>query len=705
MSVETVKTFCRVCEPSCGLVAEVSNGEIASLKPDKSHPVTKGFACHKGIATLEIHKDEDRLDYPMKRDAEGSLQRTSWSDATKGIAEQIAALKAKYGPDALASYTGNPLAFNSLASPAIGSFLLNNEVRRNFSSGTQDCTNKFAASEAIFGSSTIHPIPDIERTDFLLIFGANPRVSHMSFISIADPMEALRNAAKRGADIRFVDPRYNESIKGIGSHVPVKPDTDVYLMAALIQVLLESGQVDHNYIAEHADRMDGLEAFVAQYTPEKVANIVGLEADAIRALAADIGAAPTAAFYMSTGVNMGRQGTLAYWLLFMLSVITGNLDKAGGNIYSRGFYPAAKAGKLRGDIHYEPTPWGDIRRIRGSLPGNLLADMILAEENPIKGLVVISGNPMLSMGSGERLKQAFDALEFVMVIDIYPSATADYADYVLPATDMFERADINICGLGMQKDPYIQYTDFVVPPKAERRPEWWILREIEKAQGFETENMPLDDYQGAIDGLGLFNRFDHMLRQSDLDMETVKAAGTVVLNGVEPGKFYSNVIQTEDNRVDCCPELFEEAMSRCAEIFDELAIESDQQLKMISRRTNYMINSWFHNVKSLKRPKQQNNPLYIHPADARARNLGEGSTVRVKNEFGDVQTVVALDESLRPGTVAMTHGWGYEGKAMKTASAYAGSNANNLLPSGPGSFEKISNQSFMTGIGVEVEAV
>ncbi len=701
----SVKTFCRVCEPSCGLVAEVENGEIQSLKPDKSHPVTKGFACHKGIATLEIHQDEDRLDHPLRRGADGALERISWLDATTGIAERLAEIKSKYGPEAIASYTGNPLAFNSLAGPAIGSFILNNGIRRNFSSGTQDCTNKFAASEAMFGSSTIHPIPDIDHTDFLLIFGANPRISHMSFISIADPMHALRTAAKRGADICFVDPRFNESIKGIGRHLPVKADTDVYLMAALLHVLFRDGNVDEQTLKEHADNVEELKTFIRDYAPANVSPVVGVSADEIEQLATDIAAAPTAAFYMSTGVNMGRQGSLAYWLLFMLSLVTGNLDKPGGNIYSRGFYPAAKAGRLRGEINYEDTPYGDVRRIRGSLPGNLMADMILQEENPIRGLVVISGNPLLSMGSGEKLRQAFEKLEFVMVIDIYPSATADYADYVLPATDMYERADINICGLGMQKQPFVQYTDFVVPPKAERRPEWWILREIERAQGFETDNRDIDDYQKAIDDLGLFNRFSHMMGQSDLTLEDVRGEGTVVLNAVEPGKFFSNVIQTETGRVDCFPRIFDEALERCSDIFQELQNEDEGQLKMISRRTNYMVNSWFHNVKSLKRSGQLNNPIYIHPDDARARNLGEGSTVKVHNEFGEVMTTVVLDDDLKPGTVAITHGWGYQGKDMKVASEFSGCNANDLLPSGEGSYEKVSNQAFMTGIPVEVAAM
>ena len=704
-TVKEVKTFCRVCEPSCGLVAEITDDGISKLRPDKSHPVTQGFACHKGLATLEIHRDEDRLNHPLRRNADNSLTRISWDDAAAEIAARIADLKLRYGDDAIASYTGNPLAFNSLAGPAIGSFILNNGIRRNFSSGTQDCTNKFAAGEAIFGSSTIHPIPDIDHTDFLLIFGANPRISHMSFISIADPMERLRAAAKRGADIRFVDPRKNESISGIGQHVPVRPDTDVYLMAALLQHLFEHDKVDSEMLADHAENVTELQAFIAQYPAERVASIVGLSADSIRDLADDIAAAPRAAFYMSTGLNMGRQGSMAYWLLFMLSLATGNLDKRGGNIYSNGFYPAAKAGRTRGEVNYEETAFGDIRRIRGSLPGNLMADMILAEENPIRGLVVISGNPLLSIGGGDKLAQAFEQLEFMIVIDIYPSATSDYADYLLPATDMFERADINVCGLGMQSEPFIQYTDFIVPPAAERKPEWWILRKLETAQGFDTDIESLDDYQAAIDNLGVFNRFDHMLRQSDLDIDQVKQAGTVVLPRIQAGRFFDAIVQTDTGRVDCCPASMTEARDLCEALFNELASEDAGQLKMISRRTNYMINSWFHNVRSLKRPTHQDNPLYMHPDDARKHNLGDGSAVKVFNDYGEVKTQVSLDDSLTPGSVAMTHGWGYTGSAMKVAGQYRGSNANSLLPSGVGSYEKFSNQAFMTGVPIDVEAV
>ncbi len=687
-----VKTFCRVCEPSCALVAEVDNGEIQALKPDKDHPVTKGFACHKGLAVLDIHNDPDRLMHPIRRSADGD-ERISWDDAADEIAEKLKAIQAKYGDDAVGAYTGNPLAFNSLAGPAIGSFIVKNRIRKTFSSGTQDCTNKFAAGEAVFGSSTIHPIPDIDNTDFLLIFGANPRVSHMSFISIADPMKALREASKRGTKIRFVDPRINESVKGIGEIVQVHPDTDVYLMAAMLNHLHATGQFVESRLREAADNVDGLIEFINPYTPDAVADTVGISAEEIRRLANDLAAADKAAVYMSTGVNMGRQGTLAYWLMFMLSLVTDNFDRPGGNLYSKGFYPAAKAGRTRGEVRYESTAFGDIRRIRGSLPGNLMADMILAEDNPIRALVCISGNPALSIGGGEKLQRALASLELLIVIDIYDNATAAHADYVLPATDMFERADINICGLGLQKQPFVQYTDMIVPPKADRRPEWWILGRIEQALGFEAD----------ISGEGVWDRFNHMLVHSDTSIEDIREqpSQTVVLDTPTAGHFFEDYIQTESGRIDCCPDDFKEAIDRCHAIFGE---QQGDTLKMISRRTNYMINSWFHNVEKLKRKSHLTNPVYMHPEDARARNLGDGSTARVHNANGEIEAPVVLDDTLKPGTVAITHGWGHSNTGMQVAKRYAGTNANALLPSGPGSFEKVSNQAFMTGIPVDVEA-
>jgi anaerobic selenocysteine-containing dehydrogenase len=697
MTSKTEKqTFCRVCEPSCGLIATLEEGTITALKPDRDHPVTRGFACHKGLSVLDIHQDPDRLNWPLVRQG-ATLKQTSWQEAAVAVGDKIKALQATYGDQAIGVYTGNPLAFNSTAGPAIGSFVSAIGSRRNFSSGTQDCSNKFAASEAVFGSSTIHPIPDIAHTDFLLILGANPRVSHMSFVSIADPIAELRAAKQRGARLVFVDPRQNESVSGLGELLQIKPDTDTYLLAAMVHHCFSHGLIDTAVTARYAEGLDFLEAFAADYSAQKVTSVVGLTVDAIEKIASEFAAADRAAVYMSTGVNMGRQGALAYWLLYMLSFITGNLGRQGGNKYAQGFYPAAKAGATRGHApSFEDSPFGPIRKIRGSLPGNLMADMILNDANPIRGLVVISGNPLLSIGNSQLMKAALEKLEFLVVIDIYPSATSEYADVVLPATDMLERADINLSGLGLQHQPFVQFTEPMAEPAFERRPEWQIMALLE--QGYE---------QGQIDETQLpdpFSRLNHMLKASDTSIEALmeEPVPVKVLPLPNPESFYDSVIQTESGLIDCCPDSMSDARIRCADIFSDLNRESPSQLKMISRRTNYMLNSWFHNLPGLKRPKHRDNPLYMHPDDAAERQISAGAVVAVSNTAGALEVRVELDATLRPGVVAMTHGWGHQGSKMQTAASFPGANCNVLLPSGPDSFDPFSNQSFMTGIPVEV---
>lgn len=700
-SDRVVRTFCRVCEPSCGLVAHVEGGEITKLLPDREHPVTRGFACHKGLATLDIHRDPDRLARPQRRNAAGGFEDVSWDAAITGIARKLTGLREAHGPDAIAGYLGNPLAFNALAAPATGSLLAQIGTRRVFSSGTQDCANKFAGAEALFGTSTLHPVPDIEHTHHLLVFGSNPRVSHMSFLSIADPVKALRRARERGATIRFVNPRRIEpEAAGLGETVLIRPDTDVYLLAAMLCEIERRGGFREDVLAAHGRNLEGLRAFVRRFPPERVAAVTGIAAEHIRTLARELAEAPSAAVYMSTGVNMGRQGTLAYWLLFMLSLVTGNLDRRGGNLYARGFYPAAKAGRVKPHLGFEQTPHGPVRRTRGALPGNLLADMILQDENPVRALLVVAGNPLLSIGGEARLRQAFSQLELLLVVDLYRNATAELAHYVLPSADMLERRDVNLCGLGLQHEPFVQYTDAVVPPRDERREEWWILARLEQAMGFRSV---LD----AGEDPPLFSRLDHMM--ASVGVSTAKLAesesGTLVLPAPEPGRFFEEWIQTEDRRVDCCPAVFREsgALERAETLFEELAAEGPDQLKLITRRDSRMHNSWYQNLPRLRRGPHGRNPLHVHPEDARSRGLKEGDLVRISGPGGRIEAPVTLDDELMPGVVAMAHGWGNAGSTgLTVAGRHPGVNPNRLLPSGPGSFEPLSSQAFMTGIPVEV---
>ena len=236
-----------MCEPACGLIATVEDNELVALAPDQEHPISKGFVCNKGIYGLDIHNDPDRLRYPLKKTATGEFERISWETALTEISARVQAIQASSG--AIAAYAGNPGGFNALLGPSFGRLMLQMGVQRFFSSGTQDCANKFAGSEGVFGTRTMHPVPDIDHSDFILIIGENPAVSHMSFLSIPHPMQHLKDAEARGAKIVYINPRIIESAHQAGRVQTIKPDTDVYLLAAMLNVIdgelgFDSGRAD-----------------------------------------------------------------------------------------------------------------------------------------------------------------------------------------------------------------------------------------------------------------------------------------------------------------------------------------------------------------------------------------------------------------------------------------------------------------------------
>ncbi len=699
MNERRIHTFCRVCEPACGLVATVRDGALQTLEPDRDHPVTRGFACHKGLAAKDVHLDPDRVDRPLERGADGAFHPVGWDQALRTIAGRLRGIIDRAGPDAVSAYIGNPAGFNALAGPAVRGFLRQLGVERTFSSGTQDCANKFAGSEAVFGTSTLHPIPDLEHTDYLLIFGENPAVSHMSFLAIPDPMAVLRAAKARGATIRFVNPRRIESAGSVGDVIQIRPDTDLYLLAAMLDEIDRTVGFAAAVVAEHGRNVEALRTFVRRYPADRVASTVGIPAEEIRRLAHEFAAAPRAAAHMSTGVNMGRQGTTAYWLLHMLSFVTGNLDRRGGNVVSEGFYRNAKAGRRRFADSFEQGPHGALRR--GNLPGNLMAEIIRDPARPIRALIVVAGNPLLSIDGEEKLRRALAGLELLVVVDLYRNATAELAHFVLPATDMLEREDLNLVGLGLQHRPWVQWTDRVVLPRGERREEWWIFARL--AQEMDLPSV-LD--HGAEEAQAkVWERIDHMLGTRGHHLADLRREPHGITFGEhQPGGFYQRHLQTEDRRVDCCPAAFAPALERAELLFGEMAARP-QGLLLISKRDRHMHNSWYANVERMKPRHHDRTCLHMHPDDADERRLAAGELVRVANEHGTIELPLLLDDTLRPGVVAVPHGGGHRGApAMRVAHAAPGVNVNRLLPTGPGSFEPLSSQAHMTGIPVSVEA-
>jgi len=699
-----VHTYCRICEPGCGLRATVRDERIVSLQPDPDHPIHKGFSCHKGVHYLSVHNDPDRLDRPLRRrnprrDEEGDFQPVSWDAALTEMAARINDIQARYGKDALAIYQGNPSSLHGAYYGNVGAIMRHFGTRTHFSPGSQDCAAKFAASESIFGSMMLHPIPDLLHTDYFLCLGSNPIVSHMSIIHISDPMEKIRAIQRRGGKTVFVNPRRIESsTPETGEVLLIRPDTDVYFLAAILHEIAFKLGFDRAAVERRARNLDEMLDFARGWPIERVAAVTGIEAEEIRRVAHEFHAAPRASIYMSTGVNQGSHGAMAYLLLNMISLLTGNLGRQGGNIYSKGAAVLTGKTRRRTDDPFVDTPFGEMRTLSGSWPGSMFSELMQRPDKPVRALIVVSGNPLLSMSGGERVRKALERLELIIVLDLYRSVTAEMADFVLPAADWLETEDVNTLGAqGFQLEPYAQYTPAVVKPKGERRNDWWILSRLLQVMGRPSM---LDEGEHAH-----LASLDRVLAESQLSIEKLKAmpCQTAVLPKANPEDLYTLAIQNSDGLVDCFPAIFRRGIAPVEAHFARLADEPADQLKLIQRRTVYMINSWMNNIAPLKKGVHLTNPLWMNRADARQRRLFEGDRVSVTSSEGRIEAVLALDDALRPGTVAMTHGWGQASAlGLRTAQRFSGVNSNALSPTGPGSYDPISTQCLMNGINVEV---
>jgi anaerobic selenocysteine-containing dehydrogenase len=393
---------------------------------------------------------------------------------------------------------------------------------------------------------------------------------------------------------------------------------------------------------------------------------------------------------MGTGGNMGRQGTLVYWLLQMLNLVTGNLAQPGGGLL-RGTGSGERFAEL--PDRFFDSPVGTVRHVWGHVPANLMADYIHAADEPMRALIVIGGNPIMAVPGEERLRSAFPELELLVTIDLYRSATAELSDYVLPASDWLERADYR--GGGIAIAPTAQYSDAVVEPIGDRAEEWWILARIEQELGLPSALDAGVDFAKAV--------CDAMAAAAGTTVEELRAlpSHTKVLPPYESLSIEDAVAYT-DGRIDCCPPSFAPLLERAREIFAELRAEPPDTLKLVQWRNRRQHNSWGRRlVPRLREGAHANNPVFLCPDDAAARSLAEGDAVTVRSAAGSVDTVLGIDTALRPGVVALSHGYG-ERTADDPPDVEVGVNVNRLLPSGPGSFERYSNMAFMVGVPVEV---
>ncbi len=478
-------TFCRICEPLCGMVAAVEDGRLVALRPDRDHPLSSGFACQKGIAFTEVQNDPDRVITPLRRTRGGGFEPVGWDEAMSDIAGRLGGIHKRHGPGAVGWYFGNPGAFSYSHTLWLPMLMAGLGLRSHlFTAGSQDVNNRFVASQLLYGSPLAIPVPDVLRTDLLVVIGANPIVSHGSVLTVPRIRDRTHDIVKRGGRVLVIDPRKTETAAQF-EWLGIVPDGDAYLLLSLLQVMFGENLADRARIARKADGLAWLELLAAPFTPEATRPHTGIAPDVVRALARDLARTPRAAVYGRVGTSTGENGTLTTYLLDAVNLVAGNLDVAGGSMFGTLGLPferrltAIGGAALRRIYERRRSRIGGFPSVLMSEPAGIMAkEITTAGDGQIRALFVSAGNPVLSVPNGDELEAALGRLELSVGIDLYINETTAHCDYVLPAATMYERDDFPLAFQTLQPTPFRQATEAVVAPAGQARTEWEIIDEL-----------------------------------------------------------------------------------------------------------------------------------------------------------------------------------------------------------------------------------
>jgi anaerobic selenocysteine-containing dehydrogenase len=730
--------ICPLCEACCGLELRLNGGKVAGIRGHDADVFSRGYICPKGASLKDLHEDPDRLRTPLiKRD--GRFFEASWEEAFAEIEGRLPALLRAHGADAVATVIGNPsahkiglLMYLSRLARALG-------TRNIFSASTLDQMPKQLSVGLMFGHWLSFPVPDIERSDFLLMLGANPMVSNGSLWTVPDFRGKAKAMRARGGRLVVIDPRRSETAAVADEHHFIRPGGDVFLLLGMVHTLFEEGLVKLGRLAEHVAGLGELEAAVQGFSAERVAARCSIDAPAIRSLARQLARAERAAVYGRMGTCTQEYGTLCCWLIDVLNVLTGNLDREGGAMFAKapGFAantmgkPGSGKGVATGRRRSRVS---DAPEVMGELPIVCLAEEIETPgEGQVRALISIAANPALSAPNGGRLAAALDSLEFMVSVDIYLNETSRHADVILPGTSPLEDLHYDMAFPQFAYRNYARYSDPVLPRAAGHPPEWQILLRlaaIAQGKGADVDVLGLDDDLFAEDirrttgehAEAVLAALAHLKgpeRQIDFALRTgpygdqfgrkpdginlakVKAAnGGIDLGPLQPR--IPEMLRTPSGKIELAPAMLIEDLQRPASVLAQAA-QAAPELVIVGRRQIRSGNSWMHNLPTLAKGPFRCTAL-VHPVDAERLGLREGGKARITgNAIGSaIEVQVQLSEEMMPGVVSLPHGWGHNlpGMRMQVAAERPGANLNAVLDDARR--DPLSGNAVLSGIAIEM---
>ena len=693
-------TACNLCEAICGLELTLTDGKVTGIRGNPDDPLSRGYICPKGTALADVYDDPDRLRTPVRRRGD-DWEEIGWDEALDLVADGLARALNEHGRNAVGVYLGNPNAHALGSATHAVPFVKSLRTRNRFSASTVDQVPHQLVAWQMFGHQLLLPIPDLDRTSYLLVLGANPMASNGSLMTTPDFPKRARAIKERGGRIVVLDPRRTETAEIATEHVFVRPGGDVVVLLAMLRTVLAEGLARP---PSYVDGIDELRRVVDDFTPALAEDVSGVPASTVERLARELCETRGAAAYGRLGVSATGFGSVSQWAINCLNLLAGDFDRPGGVMFPE---PAVDVVGRR----FVGTGHFDLYRSRvrglpeygGELPAACMREEIETPgDGQIRAFVSIAGNPVLSTPDGRRLGEAFESLDFMAAIDIYLNETTRHADVILPPTTALERDhyDLVFHGLAVRNTARFSSAVFAKPPDAMH--DWQIYRELTERVSARLHRKPPLKARlrqrtrmrtSPTQQLALLLRTGRRTTLGELRAHP---------EGIDLGPLLPTMpgrLQTDDHRIRLVPPLVVDDLVRLRAWLDD---RPDDALVLIGRRHKQDNNSWFHNSTRLTRGRPRHQ-LLMHPDDLSERGIADGALVEVSSRVGTVRVEVAATDAMMRGVVSLPHGYGHQvdGTRMRNATKVAGVSINDLTD--PALLD-VSGNAALNGVPVTVAA-
>ncbi len=705
---EAIKTHyraCHLCEAICGVEIKTQGDQILSIKGDKDDPFSRGHICPKAVALQDLHFDPDRLRKPVRKTESGEWQTIEWSQAFEIVADKLATTQEQYGDDSVAIYAGNPNVHNYGGLTHAGVFRKALKSKVTFSATSLDQLPHQLAAWAMYGHQFCIPIPDIDRTQFMLIVGGNPLASNGSIMTVPDVKNRLKAIQQRGGQFVVIDPRRTETAAIADEHLFIRPGSDVFLLLAIIRTLFADNLVNLRHLDGRVDDINAVQQFVAPYTPELAQEKTGIDAARIQRLAHQFVNEQGAVCYGRMGASVQQFGALCQWAIQVINILSGNLDREGGALVSSPAFGYVKKGETgAGNLGRFKSRVRGLPEFGGELPTAVLAEEILTPgQGQIKSMVTVAGNPVLSATNGTAIDRAFESLDFMVSVDFYINETTRHADIILPPTGPLEHDHYDIVFNRFAVRNVTRMNEAVFDKPEGTLHDWEIFNALGQAlaqrKGVDVQPLPAPD---KLVDLGI--KFGHYGENHGHPMALTLDKIRQHPHGLDLGPLVPSLLErlsTHNDNIQLMPEYVIADQPR---LHQAATAQDEDGLVLIGRRHVRSNNSWMHNSQRLVKGKPRHR-LLMNLIDMKERGLSDDDWVTITSRVGEVNTQVQSSDDMMQGVICLPHGWGHtrEGVKLSIASQQTGVSINDLTDEL--FIDEVSGNAALNGVPVSVMKV